>query len=227
MYEKILWWQKNHLENSLPYDLVVAAAFLAKCDNPEQYYSSNMIFPINDFVKHCKVGNYLTKNTEVIDEQFKAATGFSTTDIISSKIWREIIEMDSINDYLAANTFDSQREIYATCKKIYSEYLNEPCFLNDKSMAKVYGQRGLAFSTQMRNLSRNVDSMEKWAEGTANQFWFGSNALRCISKRVDDLLNVEQTDEKYREAVICLRESFCFSPLQIEMLKYFGCQRPL
>lgn len=224
MYEKILWWAKTHPQNPLPYDLIVASIFESKCKEPEVFYNPKMVRPLETFLDQCKTANHLAGLPNVVEEQFKAATGFSTTEIIGSEIWREIIECDSINDYIESKTFNSQREIHTLCKKIYSEYLNEPCFLNEKTMAKVYGQRGVAFSTQMRNLSRNVDSMEKWAEGTANQFWFGTNALRCISKRVDDLMNVERTPEKYREAIISLREAFNFSPLQIEMLKYFVCQ---
>jgi hypothetical protein len=223
MYKKILWWHENHPEKPLSYSLIVAACFATKCD-PEPYYREAMAWPIEQFIEDCKKANMFSGNPSGMEAQFKQDSGTDINELLSSEIWTEIVGRDSINDYIASQTFDSQKEIRELCKKIYSEYLNEPCFLNDKQMAKNYGLRGLAFSNQMRNLSRSVDTMERWSEGTANQYWFGSNAIRCITKRVEELVNVEQSPELYRKSIINLKEAFRFTDLQIEMLKYFVCQ---
>jgi len=224
MYKKLLWWIKNHPEKPLSYQLLVAAIFAEKCD-PEPYfqYVKNG-FKLDQFIQDCSKSNNFASNEKGINMAFVEDTTFSIYDLIGSEIWQEIITKDSINDFIAEKTFDSQNEIRLLCKKIYSEYLNEPCFLNEKKITQIYGQRGFAFSAQMRNLSRSVDTMERWSEGTANQYWFGSNAIRCISKRVEDLMNVEQTPDLYKKSVIDLTEAFHFSSLQIEMLKYFVCQ---
>ena len=116
-------------------------------------------------------------------------------------------------------------EIRNLCEKIYSDYLNEEIFMkNNNDIMKMYGQRGVVFATQMKNLGRAVGNREKWIDSTANQYWFGYNAIKCITKRVRERLECEQTPEAYLKSVIILKEYFNFSDLQIEMLKYFFCQ---
>jgi len=224
MYKKILWWVKTHTEKPLPYSLLVACIFHEKVE-PEPYFESTAkTLDLKQFKIDCSESNQFAGKDSVIEREFKDATGIEISDLISSEIWREIIELDSINDYFANNTFDSQNEIKVRCKKIYSEYLNEKCFTDPKKTLKIYGQRGASLITQMFNLSKYVDSMEKWAEGTANQFWFGSNAIRCITRMVNELLKCEQTPELYRKSIIALKDAFKFSDFQIEMLRYAICQ---
>jgi hypothetical protein len=225
MYKKILWWSRNHPEKPLSYSLIVAAIFHEKCD-PEPYFQLIEIKEVGKekFIKDCNKSNQFAGKISVIERAFKDETGFDLSDLIGSEIWQEIIELDSINDYFSERVFNSQKEISTLCKKIYSEYLNEKCFTNPKKTLEIYGNRGVALSSQMWNLSRTVNAMDRWAEGTANQFWFGSNAIRCITRRVEDLLKCEQTPELYLKSALGLKEYFAFSDLQIEMFRYFICQ---
>lgn len=223
MYKKILWWLKNKPDKPLSYMLVVAAVFAENAD-PDEFFNDSYKRSRKEFMLDCRSPNQYNASAAAAAADFYSCTGFYPEDLISSEIWMEIISKDSINDYLSEKTFNSQAEIRQFCKKIYSEYLDEPCFLNEKQIVKAYGTRGAAFSMQMKNLCRSIDAMERWAEGTANQLWFGVNAVRCITKRFETLMNVEQSQEAYNKAVISLMDAFKFSDLQIEMLKYFICQ---
>ena len=223
MHKKILWYARKHPERSLSYSLLVACIYADGCD-PKPFYDSDTVTDFATFCKDCSRPNMFNDNDGNMAFQFKSDTGVDVSDLISSEIWREIIEMDSVNDYIAAKTFESQNEIRDLCRKIYREYLNEPCFLNDKKIVQMYGQRGLVFSTQMRNLGRNIDVMEKWVDGTTNQYWFGVNAVNCITRRFEKLMAVEQTPAAWRNAILGLKDAFHFTDLQIEMLRYFICQ---
>lgn len=77
---------------------------------------------------------------------------------------------------------------------------------------------------QMKNICKGIDNKEKWVEGTANQLWFGTYALKCITDKFNKLMQCEQSDVLYKKSVIAIKEAFRFSDLQIEMLKYFVCQ---
>ena len=224
MYKKILWWQKNHLDSPLPYGVLTACIFAAKCD-PQPFYQKSKTITKEKFFEDCKTANHFAGNKIGIETEFKSATGINVNELIESEIWQEIMTKDSIVDFIAEKTFDSQDEIRKLCSKIYSDYLNESVFMSDlKTIMKAYGQRGVMFTTQMKNLGRNVGSREKWIDSTANQYWFGYNAIKCITKRVRELLDCEQKPELYLKSVVTLKEYFNFSDLQIEMLKYFFCQ---
>jgi hypothetical protein len=224
MYKKILWWCKNRPEKPLSYSLIVAAIFAEKCD-PEPFFECvKNGFSKETFFADCKKPNLFANDQKGVENAFKSETGINLTDLISSEVWMEIIKQDSIYSYISSKTFESQNEIKMLCEKIYRDYLDETCFLDIKKMTEVYKQRGFMFCTQMRNLTRSVGSAEKWIEGTANTYWFGVNAMRCITERVQNLLKCEQTQAAYNRAAVRLMEYFNFTPLQIEMLKYFFCQ---
>lgn len=224
MHKKILRWQLDHLSNPLSYTLVVACVYSEKCD-PAPYFAKNATgWKRETFVEDCKKPNLFYKKEKFLKDEFKNGTGVNVDDLLGSDLWVEIMKVNSIDTFLQDQDFDSPGEIRTTCEKIFNDYLDEPCFEDDKKIGKIYGKRGIMYLNQMRNLGRNVGTYEKWTEGTANHFWFGKNAMRCISKRVENLLVVEQTDEKYKKSVINLIENFNFSNLQIEMLRYAICQ---
>lgn len=224
MYKKILWWIKNRPDCPLSYALIVATV-VAENLNPKDYYQNWKLKSLDDFIADCNSNNKVFDSENTIKNQFFSDTGVDLNELIGSEILQEVIKCDNINDFINYKTFNSQDEIRDICIKIHSDFMNEACFLAPiKNIGKIYGQRGISFAIQMQNINKGVDNRDRWAEGTANQFWFGSNAIRCISKRVDELLNVERTDESYRTSVINLIDAFGFSPLQVEMLKYFVCQ---
>lgn len=223
-YAKILRWQKGHLSNPLS-PAVVAACVFAEKANPDDYFSSNFnLIKKSEFEKMCKEKNHFFGQPEALKVQFFTETGIDFNSLVQSELWDEILMFDSINDFLTAKKFKSKDEIKSLCKTIFNEYLDEPAFLDKKNIEKLYKRRGLMYSTQMENIGRNVDNLEKWSEGTANQLWFGKYALDCITEKFNELMKCEQTDELYKKSVITLKDAFRFSDLQIEMLKYFVCQ---
>jgi len=223
MYKKILWYARKHTDKPLSYSLLVACIFHEKCD-PEPYYNEKMVYKKDQFFEDCKKPNQFAGNISGIETEFKSNSGIELSDLIGSEIWQEIIEMDSIYDFIEKKIFNSQYEIKKLCEKIYSEYLDEKALTDQKKIMAIYGKRGVALSTQMWNLCRNIDAKERWADSTANLYWFGSNAIRCITERLRKIMNVEQSPDLYLKAAIDLKECFGFSNLQIEMLKYFICQ---
>ena len=224
MWKKILWWIENRPDSPLSYSLIVATVISEKLV-PEKYYREFKFKTFEDFISDCENKNEIFDSESKVKNEFFSETNVGLDELIGSEILQKVIKCDNINDYINAATFDSQEEIRDLCNKIYCDFLNEPCFLAPiRNIGKIYGQRGISFTIQMQNISKGVDNRDKWAEGTANQFWFGSNAIRCITKRVDELLTVERTNELYIKSVIDLRDAFGFSSLQIEMLKYFVCQ---
>lgn len=223
-YEKILRWQKNHLNNPLSPAVVSACVFATKADH-EIYFSEKFNGTTKEaFIKSCAESNQFFGQPEALKVQFFSETGINYGELIQSKIWEEIVEFDSINDYLEKRTFTSKEQIKSLCKKIFSEYLEEPAFLNYKKFVEIYKMRGSMYIKQMENLCKGIDNLEKWAEGTANQLWFGVFALKCITEKFEKLMKCEQSDELYKKSVIALKENFNFSDLQIEMLKYAICQ---
>jgi len=224
MWKKILWWIKNRPDKPLSYSLTVAAVVAEKA-NPEDFCREFLFKGRDNFISDCQNKNQIFDSDDKVKTEFKNETGVSIDELIDSEILMEIILMDNVNDFISSKTFDSQEEIKHLCNRIYYDFLNEKCFLNPlKNIGNIYGQRGIAFVTQMQNLGRGVDNRDRWAEGTANQFWFGNNAISCITKKMNELLIVDQTDELYRDSVLKLIDAFGFSMLQIEMLKYFVCQ---
>jgi len=223
MYNKILRWQKSHLNKPLETSIVAACVFATK-SNPEDYYSEIWETPKEKFIQECSKKNHLVEKKEALSDKFFANTGIKVSELVESDVWHEIMEMDSINDYLASKSFTSRDEIKLLCKKIFNEYLNDPAFLDSKQIIKIYKQRGYMYVKQMDALCRGIDNVEKWADGTANQFWFGVNAIKCITERFNKLMDVPQSEEAYFKAVIDMKDAFNFSDLQIEMLKYAICQ---
>ena len=223
-YAKILRWQKLNLDNPLPCQLVVACVHELKAD-PLQYYSPKWeVCTRESFVETCENPNMYSGKTEVIKSEFRNIAGVSVDSLVSSDIWSDILNCDSITDYLEQRTFSTKEQIKSLCKRIFNEYLEDPAFLDAKLFAKIYKMRGYMYQKQMENLCKGIDNLEKWAEGTANQLWFGTYAIKGRTDAFNKLMNCTQSDDLYRKAVIRLKENFNFNDLQIEMLKYAICQ---
>lgn len=224
-YEKILRWQKSNLDNPLPYNLVIACIIKLKV-KPKDYYSEKYmpIYTMDNFIDSCKLPNLYDGNSAAIRAEFSNVTGFDVESMVSSDVWNEILKSDSISDYLEKRTFSTKDEIKSLCKRIFNEYLNDKSFMDVKTFVKIYKMRGAMYLKQMENLGRGIDNLEKWAEGTANQLWFGTYAIKGRTEAFDKLMNCKKSDELYKKAVIGLKENFNFSDLQIEMLKYAICQ---
>ena len=223
-YAKILRWQKSNLDEPLPYQLVVACVHELKAD-PLQYYSKKWtVYTLDMFVEACKSPNLYSGKPEVIKEEFRNVTGFAVEGLVDSEVWAEILNCDSISDYLEQRTFSTKEQIKSLCKRIFNEYLEDKSFLDSKTFVKIYKMRGYMYQKQMDNLCKGIDNLEKWAEGTANQLWFGTYAIKGRTEAFERLMKCEQSDELYRKAVVSLKENFNFNDLQIEMLKYAICQ---
>lgn len=224
VYKKILRWQKSHLQNPLPPPMVSAAIFATK-EDPELYFSENFLSVDKEtFIKNCSEKNHFFGQESALKNDFFNQTGFNISDLLSSEVWNEILEFDSLTEYLETKTFNSKQDVKNLCKRIFNDYLNEPIFRDPKKMVNIYLQRGYMYSEQMKGICKGIDNREKWIEGTANQLWFGTYALKCITDRFQKLMDVEQSEILYKKAVIELKEAFHWSDLQIEMLKYFVCQ---
>jgi hypothetical protein len=223
VYTQILRWQKNHLSTPLPPPIVSAAIFATKSD-PELYCSVFSKQEKESFIKLCKEKNHFFGQESALKIEFFNNTGFNITDLLVSEVWNEILEFDSLTEYLETKTFNSKQDIKNLCKKIFSDYLTDPAFLNPKKFMEIYKQKGFMYYEQMKGICKGIDNREKWVEGTANQLWFGTYALKCITDRFNKLMECEQSDELFKKSVIDLKDSFHFSDLQIEMLKYFVCQ---
>jgi len=224
VYKKILRWQKSHLDNSLPSPVVSAAIFETQ-SNPENYCSAKFTAQERlSFILSCKEKNHFFGQESALKVEFFNVTGFNISDMLTSEVWNEILEFDSLTEYLETKTFDSKHEIKSLCKRIFNDYLTDPAFLNPKKFVQIYKQKGYMYFEQMKGICRGIDNREKWIEGTANQLWFGTYALKCITERFNKLMKCEQSEVLYRKSVINLKDAFRFTDLQIEMLKYFVCQ---
>jgi len=224
VYKSILRWQKSHLSTPLPPPVVAAAIFATKTD-PKNYCSSNFSKDEKEiFINSCKDKNHFFGQESALKIEFFNNTGFNISDILTSEVWNEILEFDSLTEFLETKTFNSKQEVKNLCKKIFNDYLNEPAFLDPKKFMQIYKQKGYMYFEQMKGICKGIDNRERWIEGTANQLWFGTYAMKCITDRVNKLMDVEQSDELYKKSVIDLKDAFHFSDLQVEMLKYFVCQ---
>ena len=224
-YQKMLRWQKINLDNPLPYNLVVACIHELKAD-PKEFYSEkyDSIYSLQLFEEACKSPNLYSGKAEVMKAEFLNVAGVSVESLVSSEIWAEILNCDSISDYLEKRTFSTKDQIKNLCKRIFNEYLEDKSFLDVKTFVKIYKMRGYMYQKQMENLCRGIDNLEKWAEGTSNQLWFGTYAIKGRTDAFNKLMKCEQSDELYKRAVIAIKENFNFNDLQIEMLKYAICQ---
>jgi hypothetical protein len=111
VYKQILRWQKSHLANPLPPPVVAAAIFATKSD-PEIYYSENFLSVDKEtFLKNCKEKNHLFGQESAIKNEFFNQTGFNISDLLSSEVWNEILEFDSLTEFLETKTFNSKQDV--------------------------------------------------------------------------------------------------------------------
>lgn len=217
MYKKIIEKSKTF---GLSYGYIVAATNRGKL-NPDEVYKQISVTPsLSEFKAACARPPKFTY--EQIKKECESLGMFSGG--FYSDILNAIIEAGDVYEYLEAKEFENKESIEALCKQIIFDYLHENLFLNEKFIAEQYGNIGVSFSAQMKGLVRKVGASQKWVIGTANEYWFGKNALQNIEIRTQKLLQVEQTHEKFIAAKNELKENFGFLDLECEMLKYFICQ---
>lgn len=217
MYKKIIEKSKQF---GLSYGYIVAATVRGKL-NPEEVYKQIQVTPtLAEFRAACARPPAFT--FEQIKKECESLGMFSGG--FYSDILNQIISSGDVYEFLENQTFENKEEIESLCKQIIFDYLHEDLFLNEKFIADQYGNIGVSFSSQMKGLVRKVGAAQKWIIGTANEYWFGKNALQNIEKRTQTLLTVERTKEKYESAKKDLQENFGVTELDCEMFRYFICQ---
>lgn len=217
MYKKII---DKSREFGLSYGYLVSATIRGKL-NPEEVYKLITVTPsLAEFKAACARPAKFTY--EEIKKECEKLGMFSGG--FYSEILNKIIEAGDVYEFLESQEFENKTDIENLCRQIIYDYLHEDMFLNEKFIAEQFGNIGVSFSAQMKGLVRKVGAAQKWVIGTANEYWFGKNALENIEKRTQKLLTVERTKEKYQAAKLAIQDGFGFTELDCEMLKYFICQ---